>query len=477
MHQTPPQDEAINNTLAKIITCGAWRDIVSPEVREYLAKLLFACLVAISCSALIWLDDKYHSLHIRYAVSVMYAIVVVFALTWLTRTLGQTQFYADMKWPFLLDAGFSLVVFISFECQTPVTDLLYNTAMPHIDREGNILFGIAVVRLFWCFRDANGAFVRMAPLSALPGTWRELRQHKFSFRAFMAGIATSVVVGALTFAVFAIVAPLTHKDAYLPAIFILAAGAFPCGVGIARALIKKELEKRAIAQAEKAAQAKAAAMALAREHEAQKRAEAEQVAEAAKAELGRVQELFQGFALRNMRLETDVTNAAHAAKLVDRQLARTRAANRWALARLHRTNHALAEAECQLAALREEALQLHTALQKQGEHVKAWGLETMRPSAKITAEEVRAVIAALDPDSPTYSHGIKAAAKVLVLLQTAPKAEKIMNNKAILHHFKTELAEFMRQAGILNQYGEPNGTLMANAIHVAMARPGNRDDR
>jgi multidrug efflux pump subunit AcrA (membrane-fusion protein) len=206
------------------------------------------------------------------------------------------------------------------------------------------------------------------------------------------------------------------------------------------------------------------------------------------------QRLFKGFAQRTMRLQAETCSAVVAAQRAEKRLARTDAEYRRARAELHSSRVELRQIQAELPrvqaelnrthaeltqtvqTLQQDAVVLHEQLLEQGKHVFAWGLESIGPCDKVSAEEVRAAIAALNPDSPTYSMGLKIAVRVLMLVQAAPKEKKPPTIKSAEYHYKKVLAEFMVKTGMVNQYKKPNLQLIKSAVHVALARPGNKEE-
>jgi hypothetical protein len=506
---------ATTNAILNEITLNGALMLVSPQAREYITKLTFAAIITLSCGMFIQVFDIYPDFETRYSSILLISSAITLALIGLRWLLGPMAFFADIKWLLLFDNFFILMVFVAYNINSAPTKWLFNAVRLYIDVEGNLIFALSAVRLLWCFRDKNGAFLRMPPLSAPRYIIQTVLQRKFSPTVLLAGVVASSGVGALTWAIFAFVYPMAHAAAYIPAVFILAAGAFPCGVGIVRALIAKELERRASAQAAAAAQAETAAKELARaeeerkrHEEERKRHEAEQATQAAVAEMHHTQRLFKGFAQRTMRLQDERDSAVVVAQRAEKQLPASLAAIARGRAELKQTRAELRQSRAELAlkqielqqvttdlrrttaelhrtrtelnqevqALQQKAVALHEALLERGKHVFAWGLESIGPTDKVSAEEVRTAIAALNPDSPTYAMGLKIAVRVLMLVQAAPKEKKSPTIKAAEYHYTKVLAEFMVKTGMVNQYKKPNLLLIKSAVRVALARPGNKEE-
>ena len=494
----------MQNWLAPVLGLGRYsplmgasaRDTISPQAREYVSKLALAGVWAI---ATCWLTLLVHGgadmmgrAHATFWLSVgLFAIMA--GLNW---RLGSTAIFADMKWLVIGDIAFSATVWVAYGTDHPVATSVYNSIRHYIDVETNVLFALIAVRLVWCRRDGQGAFLRMPPLNGMAALLAAIRLRTMSPWHLVTNTAVAAGVVGLAWWVYAFVsAPRNSAAGVSTYILILAISATPSAFGLVRELIGKEMERRAFAKAQAKAQAETEAKERERAEEERKRHDAEQAAQAAIDEMHHTQRLFKGFAQRTMRLQDDCLTAVATAQRAETQMARTltahqraradltstraeldsiRAELRYAKAELHRTR---TELNREVNTLRQEAVVLRDELEARGKYVFEWGLDAIGPNNKVVTDEVRTAIAALNPDSPTYSAGLRVAVQVLMLVQATPKENQPETIKEANYRYTMAVSKFMVREGLVNQYKQPNESLVMGAVHIALARPDGKARR
>ena len=233
------------------------RQLARPQRRENTAKLALAGLIALTVGVLVLLDVNNHGFRVRFNTTLLFVVLELLVMVGLNRFMGPTQFFADIKWILIFDVIFASIVAISYSANTTLTQWLFNAIRLQIDAVGNAVFALTAVRLLWCFRDANGDFLRMPPLNFPGYIAQAILNRTFSLTTVLAGVVAALGVGALAFGIFVFISSLSYSEAYMLAILILAAGAFPSVVSMVSVLMAKKMARGTIAEAQAQAQAQA----------------------------------------------------------------------------------------------------------------------------------------------------------------------------------------------------------------------------